>query len=46
EEFDEDFEIEPDPIEQFELPEPGDNQALIEMIERVVRDVQRRHREE
>ncbi|NRB12606.1 MAG: hypothetical protein HRU44_05220, partial [Candidatus Thalassarchaeum sp.] len=46
EEFDEDFEIEPDPIEQFELPEPGDNQALVEMIERVVRDVQRRHREE
>ena len=45
EEFDEDFEIEPDPIEQFELPEPGDNQALVEMIERVVRDVQRRHRE-
>jgi len=46
EEFDEDFEIEPDPIEQFELPELGDNQALVEMIERVVRDVQRSHREE
>ena len=46
EEFDEDFEIEPDPIEQFELPEPGDNQALVEMIERIVSDVQRRQREE
>ena len=46
EEFDEDFEIEPDPPEQFELPEPGDNQALVEMIERIVSDVQRRQREE
>ena len=47
EEFDEDFEIEPDSIEQFELPEPGDNQALVEMIERIVSDhVQRRQREE
>ena len=46
EEFDEDIEIEPDPIEQFELPEPGDHQALVEMIERIVSDVQRRQREE
>ena len=46
EEFDEDIEIEPDPIEQFELSEPGDHQALVEMIERIVSDVQRRQREE